>query len=245
MSRQHLIGVCRLLAVVMLLSAPAIALELDDVVARHVAARGGDAWKKIETIKVTGTYTMYSEDAPFTMFRKRPSNYRFEVEVGGRARAAATDGTTGWGSGRSGNAEREGVELAILIRESDFVNPLFDLEQRGYAAKLLGEVKFDGTPAIGIELTRADERKETWYLDPRTYLEMGKTSPGNDYLGEVERTTFYDDFRDVNGVKIPHYVESQWFTRQRIVAVESVEFNVPVADDAFEMPPPPPEKEGE
>ena len=38
------------------------AMELDDVIARHIEARGGkDAWEAVESMKITGSYTAFSQ----------------------------------------------------------------------------------------------------------------------------------------------------------------------------------------
>ena len=52
-------------------SAPVSAMDVDEVIAKHIAARGGDHWRKIDTIKVTGSYTAFSETHDFTLQRKR------------------------------------------------------------------------------------------------------------------------------------------------------------------------------
>jgi hypothetical protein len=80
---------------------------------------------------------------------------------------------------------------------------------------------------------------ETWYLDPETYLEIGRKAPGSEFGEPMEQTTFFDDFRKIEGVVIPYFTETQWYTRDRVMDVESVEINASVDDALFEMPAPP------
>jgi hypothetical protein len=218
---------------------PCAAATLDEVVAKHKAAKGGDAWAKIENLKLTGSYTAFSETHPFTMHRAQGNKLRIETVVLGGPAITGYDGETAWSSQGQGPQEIEGLDRAIFIRDADFATPLFDYAERGYEAELIGETEFDGMPAIGIKLMRGDEHEETWYLDPESYLEMGRESPGNDWLGPVPRTTFYDDFREVAGAQIPHYVQSQWYTRDRVFEIDAIEANVEIDARQFGMPLPP------
>jgi hypothetical protein len=149
------------------------------------------------------------------------------------------DGTTAWEDSGQGAEKRDGLDLAIILRDADFATPFFDHEKRGYEIDLIGESDFEGLSAIALSVKRGDGSEEVWYLDPDTYLEMARTSPGSDWLGEVPRTTYYDDFREVEGVMIPFYTESQWYTRDRIFEVKNVEINLALDDDMFELPLPP------
>jgi hypothetical protein len=171
--------------------------------------------------------------------RKRADKYRLEAGFLDSSLMVGYDGQAAWSDTGEGPEKVDGLDLAILRREADFTTPLFDYRERGHTVELLGEVDFDGLPAIGIQVDRGDELREIWYLDPETYLEMGRVSPGSDWIGEVERTTYYDDFREVAGVKVPFYTQSQWYTRDRVFEVSSIETNVEIDDALFDMPLPP------
>jgi len=56
------------------------------------------------------------------------------------------------------------------------------------------------------------------------------------------RTTFLSDYRTVHGVKVPFAIRSTNGETQydQVLTVKSVEFNVPVEEAQFRMPPPPP-----
>ena len=223
--------------VIGLITAPAAAETVDEVIAKHIQARGGDRWAGVQTMKITGAYTAFSETSDVTMTRMRGHRFLMVYTGFGSEQRTGFDGRTAWSSGGRGTGSIEGLDKSILMRSVDFATPLFDYAQRGFTAKLLGEIEFEGSPTIGIELTRDDDTSETWYLDPKTYLEVGLISPGNDYLGPVDRMTYFEDFREVDGLKMPFYVESQWFTRSRVLEVADVELNVDVDAASFRMPP--------
>lgn len=215
---------------------------LDQVVAKHIAAKGGrDAWNALDSLEATGEYTAFSKVEPFTQRKTRDRKYYMNHAWGDQPVVMGFDGQTAWWDNAffgKGPRAIEGPDREVLERDLDFATPLFDLESAGHAATLLGAQELDGIDVIAIELQRADESKEIWYLDPSTYLEVGRDSPGSDFGRPMTQRTFFDDFREVAGVMIPFYTETEWYTRHRVMAIASIEVNVEADDSLFSMPPP-------
>jgi len=228
--------IATLVSIVAVGALPAAAMTVEEVIAKHVESKGGEGWDGITSMKITGAYTAFSETHDFTVHRKRANKYRLEAGFLDSNLITGYDGQAAWSDSGQGPEKVDGLDLAILQREADFTTPFFDYAERGYEAELLGEVDFEGLPAIGIKLKRGDESEETWYLDPKTYLEMVRLSPGSDWMGEVERTTYYDDFREVAGVMVPYYTQSQWYTRDRVFEIAEIEVNAEIDDAVFGMP---------
>ena len=120
----------------------------------------------------------------------------------------------------------------------DFATALFDVDKYGYEVKLLPDRdEIEGFAAIAIELKRGDDSVETWYLDPDTYLEIARESPGSDFGQPRPSLTFFDEFEEVAGVMIPHYVETQWYTRDRVQNIDKIEVNAADFDEGvFGLP---------
>jgi hypothetical protein len=232
-------------ATVLCLAAPRAAAAtdtLDQVIAKHIAARGGaDKWSAIRTMVVTGSQTSFSKTAPFTLIRERDAKFHLDSQMGGKKVEIGFDGTSGWWDNhwfQEGAAPIKGADVPVVLRDADFVNPFFDYRARGHEVKLIGKSEFEGVESIAIEVKRADGMSETWHLDPKTYLEFARESPGSDFGSPMPLRTYYDDFRTVDGVKMPFRIESQWYTRERIWNVDKIETNVPVDEKIFLMPPP-------
>ena len=220
---------------------PAGAATLDDVIAKHVKARGGENWEDVGSIRLSGDYTAFSKVEPFTLTRLRGNRYLLDTVMNGRVVTIGYDGTTIWWDNhwfKEGAQRMTGVDADVAKGDAHFVNPLFNYEELGMTAEYLGETDYEGKPALGIKLTRTDGSVETWYLDPSTYLEYARTSPGSDFGRPLEQRTFYDDFREIAGVKIPFLVETQWYTRDRVMHVKSAEVNFDVGPEFFSMPAP-------
>jgi len=223
-------------------AAPAAALTVEQVIDKHVQAKGGRAaWDAVRTLRLTGKCTAFSETHPCTLLRSRPGRFRLDHHFGSKRVVLAHDGDGGWQDSewtQQGAMRAQGADAAVLLRESDFATALFDWKERGYEVKLLERADVDGVPALGVELKRADGRTETWYLDPRTYLEIARDSPGSDFGRAVPARTWYEDFRRVGGVMIPHHVESQWYTRERVMDFDRAEINAEFDESLFRLPPP-------
>jgi len=148
--------------VLALATATSMAMELDEVIAKHIEARGGqEAWEAVQTIKMTGSYTAFSQVSDFTLHRKRNNKYLLDSLHNGKIVIVGYDDETLWWDNHWVAAGARPVtgdaDLQALARDVDFASPLFDYAARGFTVELLGETEFDGLPAIGIKLTRPDE----------------------------------------------------------------------------------------
>ena len=222
-------------------SVPAAAMTVDEVIAKHIEARGGaEAWSKVHSLKATGSFTAFSKIAPFTLHRERDRKYHIDHVLDDKLVVIGYDGETAWWInnwyGVPWAQKIGGQDLKVFMQDVDFESPFFNYKDKGYQVELLGEGDLDGQKALELQLTRPDESVETWYLDPETYLEIGYDAEGSDFGQPRPQRAFIEDFREVDGVMIPHYVEKQWYTRNRIMEVEKVETNLEIDGGLFEMP---------
>ncbi|RMH20887.1 MAG: DUF1579 domain-containing protein [Acidobacteria bacterium] len=218
-------------------------MTAEEVIEKHVAARGGrEAWAKIRSLKITGDFTAFSKVSPFTLHRKRAGDavlYHLDHKLGDKLVVVGYDGETYWWDNRwfqEGAQAIKGADLAVVERDAEMTTPFFDYREKGHKVKLAGAVTIDGLETLALELERADGSRETWYLDPETYLEVARDSPASDFGRPAEQRTYYDDFRRVGEVVMPFFVESQWYTRDRVMAIAEVEINPEIDDELFRMP---------
>ena len=216
-------------------------MDVEDVIAKHVEAKGGDAWNDVRNMRITGEFTAFSLTTPFTAHRARDRRYHIDHMLNERRVVLGYDGESHWMDNEWSDGGPQPmsnpVDLAAFERDLDFATALFDVEARGYKAKLLEDRdEIDGFPAIAIELKRGDDSVEIWFLDPDSYLEIARESPGSDFGRPQLATTFFDDFREIGGVMLPHYVETQWYTRDRVQNIAKIEVNTDFDDSVFALP---------
>ncbi len=229
-------------ALVIVLTLPCFAAEtLDEVITRHVAAHGGrDRWQAVESLSFTGTYTAFSIPQPFTMHKKRSGRYYFDHKQNEKSVLLGDDGETAWWSNQwyaGWPSKMPAGVVSLLRRESPLTTPLFR-HGDGVTMELVGPTDLDGEAAIHLTATYADGVVESWYLNPETYLEMASIGPGVDFTTPVEQSTFFADFRTVDGLVLPHLIETQFSIRDRVMVIEHLAVNAEIDDALFSMPPP-------
>lgn len=231
----------RLLLLALAVPALASAQTVEEVLDRHVAAKGGlDRWRAVRSLTVSGTLAAFSETGPFVTEWKRPDQYRTEQTLLGRKVIAATDGTAAWSvNPLTGAAEPTAVPedaVKYVKRDAEYESPLIDAKAKGNKVEFLGSSDVDGQPALKLDVTRKDGSKETWYLDPKTYLEIARFDRKFDMGRENERWTYYSDFRTVDGLVLPHHIEEQFSIRFVATDVEKVQVNPEIDPARFKMP---------
>jgi len=217
-------------------------MEVDEIISKHIEARGGtEAWQAVKTLKVKGSYHAFSVVSPFELIREQEgSRYFFDSTQNGKKVVIGYDGTELWWLNRwfgKSATPISGLDKQVLMREvNDFPSPFFGYKEKGYEVKFLGEQDFDGLSTIGLKLKRDDESEETWYLDPDTYLEVGYDAKGSDFGMPQPSRTFFDEFQKIENVMIPFVIETQFYTRSRILMVDEVTLNDSVDREIYQRP---------
>lgn len=219
---------------------PAAEMTADELIAKHREARGGDAWNAVQSMTLRGNFTAFSKMHPFVQHRTAAGAFYFDHKLEDKRVLMGFDGETPWWiNGWFGTwATRvTGLDRSVFMQDLDFPNVFFHLSD-DFELEYKGEGEVDGMDALVLSLKRPDGWEETWYFDPQTFLELGRESTGSDFGRPSQQLTIFDDFREVEGVMIPFYVESQWYTRNRVMEVQEVEINSTLDADLFRMPAP-------
>jgi outer membrane lipoprotein-sorting protein len=241
MIRTSSLRLLRLLLLLLAVPALASAQTADEVLDHHVAAKGGlDRWRAVRSLTVSGTLTAFSETGPFVTEWKRPGHYRTEQTLLGKKVVVATDGTAAWWVhplvGVAEPAALPEEEAKHLKRDAEYESPLIDAKAKGIKVEFPGKGDVDGQPALKLDVTRKDGAKETWFLDPKTFLEIARLDRKFDMGRENERWTYYSDFRTVDGLVIPHRIEEEFSIRHVATDIEKVQVNPEIDPARFKMP---------
>lgn len=216
--------------------------SVDEIIARHVEAKGGEeALAALRSYKATGTYMAFSIPEPFTLWRAWPDSVRFETVLLGDPFLESYDGDAGWSrapiAGTDWPLTMSAPEVTAMVAIADFDGPLIGYRDKGHEVTLAGRVDFDGIDAWQLDVERAEGFEETWFLDAETYLEAGRLAPTHDFGSPVPGKSYFDDFRPVAGVQIPHVVEQEYLIRHRRMEIEEIVVNPEIPDGHFGLPP--------
>lgn len=224
-------------------------LTAEQLIERYLEARGGaERWRQLETLKITGTYAVISKRSDFTLVRKRGDLFRLDFTMADAPATRARDAQgpwmqNAWLQPEPGRVSEDPYKKQ-LERESLFPLLLLDYRDKGIKVEALGPGDVDGIPTVNLGITLADGQEETWYFDTETYLEVAVDSQIYDHTQfnePIRQRVFYDDIRDVNGLKFPFQVEMEFGARLESMTVDRVVVNPEIDESHLSPPPPKPE----
>ena len=226
------------------LFAPAAAAQtVDEIIAKHIQARGGmEKLESVTSLRQAGIFSAGSFRAQVVQENKRPDKVREEFIIQGMAQVQAYDGKTGWQvspfEGRRDPELLSQDDMKGLVVDADMDDPLVDYKQKGHKAELVGHDSVEGTDCYKIKLTLKNGDVRTYYLDTDSFMEL-KLEQQTTIRGALQESeTYYGDYEEVNGVYYPFAREmgQRGDSNRSKVTVEEVEQNVPLDDALFSVP---------
>ena len=218
--------------------------QLEDVLtAHHEAIGGAENLKRVKSAQYAGVMTIGPDfEASFLLTLKRPLRSRLEFTVEGRTGIQAYDGETAWiqlpGAAAGVAREMPADQTVLMAEQADFEGPLIDWISKGHALDFLGIEELETGTAYWIRATLNSGSVRDYYLDTKTLLTVRQVGRSNVQGSEVEIETLLGEYREVDGLMMPHLIDSRSpgdSTGQRF-EVSEIEFDVEVSDELFRMP---------
>jgi len=233
-----------LLAVALAVPSTVAAQTLDEIVARHVAARGGrEALAAVRTVRMTGrAIAGPGRDAIVRREIARPGRIRTEFVFQGTTGVYAWDGSAGWRvSPLDGRLEPEPLpaeDAGVAAEQADIDGPLVDWKAKGHAVELVGKEVLPGGPAYRLKVTLKSGAVRHVWVDAASGLVVRTLSMRTLRGHEVALETVSGDYRETGGVAFARSIETGVPGRPRRlrILVETVEVNIPIDDSRFRMP---------
>src|SRR5688572_26337319 len=216
------LGLMAAVALLALLTSPALAQTVDDIIEKHLAASGGRAaLSKLTSRTATGTITLTSPvgelNGTIDVFVKAPNKSRTLIKLdlsavgGGQVVSDQRfDGATGYVIDTfNGNREITGSQLDAL-RNASFPSPLLNYRDHGTAAALAGTEKVGDKDARVIQLSPKTGPPLRMFIDAESFLIVRTVMSIHvpQLGGDVDQVQEFSDFHDVDGVKVPFSVRS-------------------------------------
>ncbi|HSB07971.1 MAG TPA: hypothetical protein VLM38_00555 [Blastocatellia bacterium] len=142
------------------------------------------------------------------------------------------DGANGWSMNltETGLRQLEGAELATMRRESDFYREI-ELEQLYRRLAVIAKEKMDAREVYVVEATPEIGNSEKLYFD----IETGLLIRRDMVYGTTLVKHYYEDYREVDGVKLPFAVRSEGPVRVT-TRLKEVKHNIAIEDSKFKSP---------
>ena len=204
---------------------------------QYVKVAGGNKrLSKIRTLTLEGTFTNPADGKPgtYTFDTKLPNRYYSELLVGDKNLIEAYNGKSAWHQTAAGELGtllgQEGLQLEAA---SSYYNSRFlNLKKNKLALGFVGHAQVRGKDALQVEVTAPTGVKREVFFDPQTHLIVKESGA----LGGVNQEIFYDDYRMVDGVKLPFKIELHRGSDVYAIEITSAEINKTVGERVFDFP---------
>jgi outer membrane lipoprotein-sorting protein len=236
------------LALAAAIAMPAAAQSVDEIIAKSLAARGGEAkLRAVKSLRMTGQVEVGpGMEAPMTMEMKRPSLLRMEFTVQGMTGIQAYDGKTGWQvmpfMGKMDPEPMAADDLKNFEDQADFDGTLMDYKAKGSTVEYLGKEKAEGSDAYKLKVTKKNGIVETIFIDAESGLEVKSVTKTIIRGAETEVVSTLTDYREVGGLLFPFAIESSspGSPQKQRITVQKIELDPQIDDARFPMPAPKP-----
>ena len=233
-------------AAVTLAPQPVPAPTVDDLVGRHIAARGGyDRLKAIQTIRITRTVATPFTDFQVVLYRKRPHLFRAEqrpMQSGAPMVPRGVNADGAWDTVQGKAVRRPDADAAVARDlDGDFDGLLVDWKQKGHTVTYEGRETLPSGETYKLKVETKSGAERVVYLDAVTHLERRQTGVLNLPGGrEFNVVIDFSNYRDVEGVKFPFDITEDRTGKEPslsyVTYTEKIEVNVPLEDSLFATP---------
>ena len=148
------------------------------------------------------------------------------------------NGSVGWTKNARGQRELTGATLEQVKRSADFYGNL-RLKETHPDLRVVGRSKIDDHDVYVLQSKVSDTRTERYYFDAQTGLLLRIQGITQTLLARIPDQTDFEDYRDVDGVKLPFTIRqssidprSDW-TRK----YTEIKHNVTLDESKFNPPP--------
>ena len=238
------------IAVVVLACAQlAAAQTAEEIIEKSIAAMGGRAaFDKIKTRSMAGTITLNTPvgDIPGSVeiLNARPNKARTLIKADLSSVGAGPltvdqrfDGQNGYVLDTlQGNRDMTGNQLDNM-RNAGFPHVFVNYKDLGFSVKLQGKEKLGTGEAYVLVFEPAKGSTIRHFVDATTMMPMRFVQTVNvPQMGDIEQTTTFEDFRDVDGIKIPFKLTAESSLQSFTVTLDKIAHNVEVDEKLFVKP---------
>lgn len=218
---------------------------VDEVVASHLAARGGkERLQALRSVRESGTVTASGgRIAKVVREIQRPGRFRLEFTTQGTTSVFANDGEKGWQvAPLQGQFEPAEVppeaDAAAGVDQRDIEGPLVDWRAKGHVVELIGREKLPGGEAFHLQVTLKGGATRHDYIDVATRQivrsDVTRLVKGRPTVLENS----FSDFREVGGIVFPHRIETRVKDRPQVlrIVVDTIELDPELDEARFRFP---------
>lgn len=212
---------------------------VDEVLNKYVQAVGGAAaLNAVTSLVVKGTLDVVgiSRGGNFEIYTVAPNKSLTIIQPGPTETIrVGYNGQIGWIQTPAGVRLLKGAELGALQNASEF-SVLLNLKSSYAKLTLSGKSKIGYREVYVLDLQPASGPADRLFVDAETYLPVRMNSVRMHRGAPGSLEIYYDDWREVDGLKLPYVITESFQKRTMTFTVKEIKINVPVDAKLFERP---------
>jgi hypothetical protein len=218
--------------------APASLPDAREILAKGVDAVGGkEALLKVKSIEMKGTVEMPALGMKGEVVARTlaPNKMLTAMTLGAAGEfRTGFDGSVGWSIDKIQGARLlEGKELAMIVREADFLKDADPLK-RWDSVETKAEAVFAGFDCWKIEAKKGDDKAVLWY-EKSTHLPRGLEMVLETQMGKIPMSTAFVEYKDFNGLRFPVRSEAKQAGQKIVTLYQAITLDS-VDAAVFELP---------
>src|SRR5208337_4764966 len=218
---RRLVQVVFTLALCLAGAGAGLAQDANKIIEQYLKAAGGNkSISRIQTFSIDGTLTSGPEAKPgtYTFRAKQPNRCYTEIQSEGKTLIESYNGKSAWHQIETG-------DINTLLGPQA-------LAKRKIGAAFKGHTQVHGRDALQVELTYPTGVQWEVYFDSQSHLIVEEQAT----VAGIPRDILYDDYRNLNGVKLPYKLEVHRGHDSYAVNVTRAAVNETVGERVFDFP---------
>ncbi|HLT71433.1 MAG TPA: hypothetical protein VKZ75_02215, partial [Cyclobacteriaceae bacterium] len=211
-------------------------LTVEKVIQDYIQALGGlEKINAVNSYKVSSKASVPGAELVINNYWKKPNKISVEISANGNLFQTVKS------DGKEVSIEMMGQKSPVddATREQtlfeSYIVPELVYEKAGVTLKLQGVEKVEDKDAYAIEYTYPSGSTATSYFDTESGLKIKSVRVVKTPQGEVTQSTRYADYEEKGGVKFPQTVTQDVGPQTLKMEVTSMEVNVPVEEEVFQI----------
>jgi len=188
-------------------------VSVDEIVKTYLENIGGEeAWKKVESMSMSGTSAAQGMTMPVSLTSMAPTYFKMELDFQGKKMVQAFDGESAWmiNPFAGGEATKMDEEQSKQFGKQKFQDEFIDYAEKGHSIELAGTEEVDGAETYKVKMTKKDGDVVFYYFDTENFVPiMVKAFVDSGPAKGQSSETYMSDYQEVDGLMIAHTTEQK------------------------------------
>ncbi len=210
------------------------AQTIDEVINKHIEALGGKGkLSKIQNVITEGSMNYQGAEIGITTTAVHNKLFRQDISVNGMNGFDMITHTEAWTYMPFFGMQKPEPKTAEEVQQNkpdmDLAGPLVDYLEKGHKAELMGKEMIDGKNSYKIKTSLAGGKMLMLYIGVESNMIVRTIDKRKVNGQDVDVQTDLADYKEVEGVKMPHSITQQYGT----IYISSIKVNQLIPESAY------------